>query len=1378
MADGTITIDLDFPANKSKFHSDTDEVDKLLKQVGKDTGKEMNNSFKENTEKVTAQATKTKEKVNNELEGIHKRVDIKLIADAEKHGITNFKDAIDKIPKKQLTKLEARAEKGKAINWNKALKKLPKSVRTDLEINNQQASQKLKETNKQIDSTKNHLSRIKDIVAGSAIGQGVSNLASKAVSGLHNIITEGMQLNAVSGKIQALYKTMGLSTKATKELSNEMAYLKKNTGFAGGEIQGIQRQVYSLTNGNLKETEALTKGISAIGVASKVGGEATLGFTMSLQRILATGKFTSGSLARLSRQFPQLKSQLLDASGMTEKAFNRALSKGKITSSQFLKWLSIVGERSGKTFKAFANTQAGARARMENDWHALEAMIAKPLFNAKTKELQQFSKLLEEPAVKEGAQQLGKAVERVAYYAIQAIAFVGKHAGDLNEIASSLISIVTQLAKDVWKDVSQIIMNIADSFGLLDKNGKRSKDPIKQLADILHNLSKNKDAIEAIAKALEVMALIKGFSGIVKGLESIVVSAKKAGGAVKELYDGLNKPTKLGRAGAGAGYGAGAGAILGSEDALDAVQHMHNGNRRNQDIGGAIGSIAGGAIGGLTSAIPVVGPALAMIVAPLASYGGKILGELIGKNWKNIEKSASDFFNDIGKNLNAFGKSWDKFWNDIGKGWNNWIKARQKDWNNWIKSIQNSWNGFKKWWDKLWSNVGKTLSNWGKGIVKFFKSNWKQLALLLINPFAGMIAFLYKYNKTFRKFIDGIVKWAENKFKAFNKWWNNLWKSINSNRYVKAFKKGKFFSTALKDMRSRWNSFTKWFGKNWHNFWNSLLKHLIGWIKDINKNWREFTGFISDHWNSFCKWLQRNWNSFWNYLANKFSSWNRGIHKGFRSFASGVADIWRGVSRTVRNIVQDMINGVIRTINFGIGAIDGVIHAFGGSSNAISKLSYVHFANGTKSIDRPTLAMVNDGNDSPATGNKEALFRPRTGEFGIFQGRNQLTMLDTGDEIINAKDTADIMRGYGITHFAGGTDWLGKVGGFISGVWNGIEGTAKKLISWFKQAKEFIAHPIQSVENIFSYHNGGAKGVFAELGRDTFETVKGNVKDWWSELWGAVKDKFDGNDLKNNRLLNLAKSEVGGGFWKFIDKLTDLFADNIKNPGGSGVERWRPIVKRALAKNGLPTTSDYVDAWLRQIATESGGNPHAVQGNIGDINNATGDLAKGLVQTISATFEANAFPRHHDIFNGYDDLLAGIRYALNKYGRSGMLNVIGHGHGYQNGGEGNQEGWYKLFEGNNKEFVIPTATSINRTYEMIGRSAVYAGMKDGVYTQTNSDSQLLQDISFKLDRLLDVNSNQLNAMNNPVPAVVSQQDIYDNYNKLRNIKQRYDQFFN
>ena len=125
-----------------------------------------------------------------------------------------------------------------------------------------------------------------------------------------------------------------------------------------------------------------------------------------------------------------------------------------------------------------------------------------------------------------------------------------------------------------------------------------------------------------------------------------------------------------------------------------------------------------------------------------------------------------------------------------------------------------------------------------------------------------------------------------------------------------------------------------------------------------------------------------------------------------------------------------------------------------------------------------------------------------------------------------------------------------------------------------------------------------------------------------------------------------------------------------KSLGFQGIaKQWTGTVKTALKMNGLPTTPAYVNAWLHQIQTESSGNPSAIQGSgVKDINYLRGDLAKGLVQVISSTFDAYHFKGHNNIFNGLDNLLAGINYAKHAYGVAGMLRAIGHGHGYSEGG--------------------------------------------------------------------------------------------------------------
>lgn len=241
---------------------------------------------------------------------------------------------------------------------------------------------------------------------------------------------------------------------------------------------------------------------------------------------------------------------------------------------------------------------------------------------------------------------------------------------------------------------------------------------------------------------------------------------------------------------------------------------------------------------------------------------------------------------------------------------------------------------------------------------------------------------------------------------------------------------------------------------------------------------------------------------------------------------------------------------------------------------------------------------------------------------------------------------------------------------------------------------------------------------------------------------------------RNNPLQTLIKRQVGGMFdWikKTLGPLLSPAGGGEDNPQGTGVARWRDSVEKALKANGLPTTQEYVGAWLRQIQSESGGNPNAVQGGYVDINTLTGDLAKGLVQTTSSTFNSFKHKGHGNIFNGYDNLLAGIAYAKARYGGN-MLAVIGHGHGYANGGLVHKNGVYELAEGDMPEYVIPTdIAKRGRAWQLLTEAvARFAGDAPQGNHDNTSDRDRVSVLEDKLDVMIGLLSQLVTNGSNPI----------------------------
>jgi SLT domain-containing protein len=176
-------------------------------------------------------------------------------------------------------------------------------------------------------------------------------------------------------------------------------------------------------------------------------------------------------------------------------------------------------------------------------------------------------------------------------------------------------------------------------------------------------------------------------------------------------------------------------------------------------------------------------------------------------------------------------------------------------------------------------------------------------------------------------------------------------------------------------------------------------------------------------------------------------------------------------------------------------------------------------------------------------------------------------------------------------------------------------------------------------------------------------------------LRGSIPGFAGGGLIEGGNTSVLSGQYAVTSYDKFTKTLTDAVASALKQALATGggipgnVASYANTVRTALGMLGQPLTD--VSVVLRQMTTESGGNPTAV--NLTDINAKRGTPSVGLMQVIGPTFAQWAGPfRNTGPFmygvstNPLANVYAGLDYAIHTY--PNWTSVLGQGHGYAGGG--------------------------------------------------------------------------------------------------------------
>ncbi|WP_300125082.1 tape measure protein [uncultured Streptococcus sp.] len=1114
----------------------------------------------------------------------------------------------------------------------------------------------------------------------------------------------------------------------------------------------------------------------------------------------------------MKQAIKDVAAEQLGIANMTTEQFAKLQSDGKITSDMAIKALLEMQDKYKDATENFAGTIGGMERTLNSRMPAIIAAFRDPIDKMKNPFLGKVSEWVTDKSTEDKFKTLGEhsakglevisnafakvfnmgdGTDKLNSFMDKMIEWVDKMSDKIAKNAPKIASFFVELKKGlgyiieigkafgegVWEATKGIIEGIAAAFKTLTGNSKKTKEPIKGVSGALGEIAKHKEAIQTVGKLFvayfAASKVASGVNAVVKGIKAL----SPAFGALKTAAAFLMaNPFAL--------------AIAGIAALVAGFVALYKHNKKFKKF--------------VDDLVKDAKKAFDNIVKWF-----KDIPKNLSKFWKNIKDGAKDGMKKLGSvitgKLSDIGKEWNKGWKKskdyLSDRWNDMKDNTKKSIENIGSTIKNKHDKIHDKWAKTWKKSKDYLSDRWEDM----KDNTKKSIGHLGSSIKDKHDEIHdKWSKTWKKSKDYLSnKWDEINKDAEKKFGGDA-KTLIVDNLAKIGEKFKETWNGIKDgFRDMWDGL-KNLARDGINAVigipnkgidgiNGLIhdfggpKNAIGKIPEVPK-FANGTGFFNGYRNPITKTTLallndgndspetgnqeavvmpngdlypvpgRNTYAVLPAGAEVLNASEWAMLSGAKPFAKGTG-FWSKVWNTATNVAGSVWDGLK----------DGV-------DKFTKMLSFI-----TDAVAHPIDTLAKKFN--PKSDNLDGMFKHLGNALYKKPIENAKDWWKELWSMANEKASPEVQAG------AIGDDYQFKDRAADSGTdpWG----------YFFKECVSFVASRLsnQGVNpSLFSgLGNGnmwlnarvprsstprpGMVAVYAKNGQNHVSTVSGVSGDMFSGeeynyAGSHAYHAFSGRPIsmvdtfldfgvhvadkakeENSPLRKLIKNQVGGMFDWIAKMLAPLNGDGggpQDNPAGGEVSRWASLVKKALRANGLPDNEAYTNAWLRQIQSESGGNPKAVQGGYTDINTLTGDLAKGLVQTTSRTFNAFKFPGHGDIFNGYDNLLAGIAYAKSRYG-SNMLSVIGHGHGYRNGGLVSNHGIYELAEENKPEYVIPTdIAKRGRAWQLLSEAvARFAGEAPDDRSQSANDASIAK-LEAKFDTVIGLLSQLVSKGDRPI----------------------------